>query len=446
MKKVTKYSRRIRLIFGQAALAAGVCILAVCPWSKGFSRAETGYYTVLLDGREIGTAADEEQVQLAYDRARIRVEEQKGNVYIDADLQVVKNPAVFGGYTEDAELEDGIYEGMLQDIVDAGENTYTLSVGDVSVVLSSLEEISEVVDNVKNLYEETQDYQVVIQENEDERFGTAQCELLQASIEPENKPMVMAAEDGQAEPQETANLETLEFANEIRISENYRKQETVSVEDAVALIKDALQVVAVEEEVYTEEVPYETIYVQDENSYTDEQVVTQKGQNGSNRITAKVTKQNGQEVSRTVTSKEVLAEPVAQVIAVGTKVRPVYALPLANAVISDVYGPRWGTVHYGMDFSCGIGTQVLASADGTVTEAYYHRDFGNTVLITHANGTQTRYAHMSELLVQSGDSVKQGQVIGLSGNTGDSTGPHLHFEIIVDGNRVDPQGYLYGEN
>jgi murein DD-endopeptidase MepM/ murein hydrolase activator NlpD len=100
-------------------------------------------------------------------------------------------------------------------------------------------------------------------------------------------------------------------------------------------------------------------------------------------------------------------------------------------------------MHRGMDFSCSTGTNVLAAASGIVAEATYKSDYGYTVLITHTNGTQTRYAHMSQLLVKTGDVVTQGDVVGLSGSTGDSTGPHLHFEIIVDGERVDPQPYLY---
>lgn len=429
------------MTFGQVALVAGVCIMACVPWTKGFSRVEEGYYDVVLDGRVIGAVSEEMTARDAYDRARIRVTETRRGVYVDADLQVVKNTEVFGADTDPDELERKIYEGLLQDVVEMGESTYTLKVGDTSVVLESLEAVSQVMDAVKDEYDTDGRYQVVMNEKDGERFGTVACELRQASIEPENKPIVMAGEETQ--PEDTGETESVRFLDAVCVEQNYTATAPMVLEEAIAVIKEALQVETVETIVYTEEIPYTTVYVEDDSLYTDESIVLQSGVTGQKHIQAEIVLHNGAEAGRTILSEEVLAEPVQEQIAVGTEERPIYILPLKRPVISDIYGERWGTFHYGMDFACGIGTPVLAVADGIVTEAYYHHQFGNTVLLTHPDGTRTRYAHMSELLVQEGQTVTQGQTVGLSGNTGDSTGPHLHFEVIKDGKRVDPQVYLY---
>ncbi len=201
--------------------------------------------------------------------------------------------------------------------------------------------------------------------------------------------------------------------------------------------------VTVNQEVYEETIDFTTEYVTDENEYTDYMEVIQPGQAGVQKVTAQVNYQNGVETGRTVLNTEVLQQPVTQIIKVGTKEKPQFVLPLKNPVISDVFGPRWGRVHRGMDFACNIGTEVLASAGGIVEEATYRNDYGYTVVINHGNGMKTRYAHMSKLLVSNGEEVIQGQTVGLSGNTGDSTGPHLHFELIQNGTRIDPQPYLY---
>jgi murein DD-endopeptidase MepM/ murein hydrolase activator NlpD len=94
--------------------------------------------------------------------------------------------------------------------------------------------------------------------------------------------------------------------------------------------------------------------------------------------------------------------------------------------------------HTGIDINTAYGTEVLAAADGTVTLAKWNGDYGNCVIIDHGDGNQTLYAHMSAVDVRVGDAVAQGQAVGLVGSTGTSTGPHIHFETIVNGSPVDP--------
>ena len=99
-------------------------------------------------------------------------------------------------------------------------------------------------------------------------------------------------------------------------------------------------------------------------------------------------------------------------------------------------------MHKGVDWACSVGTAVKASCGGTVVSAGWSNGYGYCITIRHPDGKQTRYAHLSKILVSSGKSVKQGDKIALSGNTGRSTGPHIHFEILVNGSQVNPLKYL----
>ncbi|MFP4016189.1 MAG: peptidoglycan DD-metalloendopeptidase family protein [Halanaerobiales bacterium] len=113
-----------------------------------------------------------------------------------------------------------------------------------------------------------------------------------------------------------------------------------------------------------------------------------------------------------------------------------------NARISSYFGPRWGKQHEGIDWAVNVGTKVRAARSGKVIYSDWASGYGYTVVIEHQKGVRTLYAHNSKLLVHGGQWVEQGQVISLSGNTGRSTGPHLHFEIQINGRPVNPLNYL----
>ncbi len=115
--------------------------------------------------------------------------------------------------------------------------------------------------------------------------------------------------------------------------------------------------------------------------------------------------------------------------------------PVAGPVTSG-FGSRWGRMHEGIDIGVGSGTPVHAAAAGTVIYAGWMSGYGNIVVIDHGNGLSTAYGHNSALVVAQGASVGMGVVIALSGSTGHSTGPHVHFEVRVNGAPVDPLGYL----
>ena len=175
----------------------------------------------------------------------------------------------------------------------------------------------------------------------------------------------------------------------------------------------------------------------------------QTGSDGLSEITARVTLQNGKKVKEKNLVTTVKEEPVTEVVLVGTKERPPtvgsgkYIWPLKDSFTqTSGFGSRWGRQHKGIDLAVSVGTTVYAADGGTVVEAQYSGSYGNVVMIDHQNGQETRYAHNSKLLVKKGDKVYQGQPIAKSGNTGRSTGPHVHFEIRFNGEPRNPLNYL----
>jgi murein DD-endopeptidase MepM/ murein hydrolase activator NlpD len=113
-----------------------------------------------------------------------------------------------------------------------------------------------------------------------------------------------------------------------------------------------------------------------------------------------------------------------------------------DGVVVSGFGMRWGRMHEGIDIGCGYGTPNRAAAAGTVIYAGWLGGYGNLVVVDHGNGLSTAYAHASSILVRVGQAVSQGQTVSLVGSTGNSSGPHLHFEVRVNGVAVDPLGYL----
>ncbi|MGM0410973.1 MAG: peptidoglycan DD-metalloendopeptidase family protein [Bacillota bacterium] len=117
-------------------------------------------------------------------------------------------------------------------------------------------------------------------------------------------------------------------------------------------------------------------------------------------------------------------------------------IPPVNSRISSYYGERWGRMHEGIDYAVSIGTPIKAAASGRVTYSDKANGYGLVVIIQHQKGLKTLYAHNSKLLVSNGDYVRRGEIIAKSGNTGNSTGPHLHFEVQVNGRPANPLNYL----
>lgn len=170
-----------------------------------------------------------------------------------------------------------------------------------------------------------------------------------------------------------------------------------------------------------------------------------EGKEGSQRLTYRIEKQNGYVVTEELVNKEVLTEALPKIVEQGTLVvkgegSGKFAMPVTNARITSKFGKRWGRMHNGVDFT-GNKT-ILASDAGTVEFVGTKSGLGNTIIINHKNGYKTVYGHLSSYKVKKGEKVEKGDAIAIMGNTGNSTGTHLHFEVHKNGTPQNPLSYL----
>ena len=218
---------------------------------------------------------------------------------------------------------------------------------------------------------------------------------------------------------------------------------TINVEETVPL----LSVKSTQTLEFTEAIPFEVEKIEDSSMYEDVTEVDRDGVEGQAKVLAKVTKINNTEIEREVLSSETIVEPVAKIQRIGTKERPSTTgsgsfIRPAYGSLSSRYGARWGRRHNGIDIAGSHNSPIVAADGGRVTYAGWMSGYGNYVVIDHENGYSTAYGHCASLCVSVGQRVCKGEQIAKMGNTGRSTGTHLHFEVKKNGSFTDPLGYV----
>lgn len=226
--------------------------------------------------------------------------------------------------------------------------------------------------------------------------------------------------------------------------------------DKVLRLGDELNVTAIEPYVEVEvhyetktkeAIKYATLTEEDSSLFKGEKKVTKKGSDGEKIVTELIRKRNGQTIGRSVSEENIIAEAVDKVTVVGTKVIPsrgsgTFIWPASGGYVSSQMGTRWGRTHQGIDIARPSSYGIVAADNGVVTTTGSHSTYGNRVVITHNNGYETLYAHLSSIEVSEGQTVSQGTKIGVMGSTGRSTGVHLHFEVFKNGSNINPMSVL----
>lgn len=247
---------------------------------------------------------------------------------------------------------------------------------------------------------------------------------------------------------------TNSFVDDVKVEEGYYiKSDIKGISDVEeAVIGLAVKTVST---FSTEKViKYTTQKVKTDSQSIGYRKVTKAGANGLMRTTKTVESVNGEEVNTTVIADEVINEPITEIITIGTGPVTIpatetagvsskgFICPLKKGTFDLTAGIGDGRKHGGLDLAADKGEAIFAAADGKVIEAKYNGAYGYNVVIDHGNGVTTRYAHASALCVKAGQTVSQGDMIAAVGNTGRSTGNHLHFEIVINGTRVNPAPYI----
>lgn len=217
-----------------------------------------------------------------------------------------------------------------------------------------------------------------------------------------------------------------------------------------------LSVATYEKATYEEDIDYGTEYTTSSSYYKDEYRVVRSGKEGTKEVVANIKKVNGKAVEVEVLEETILQEPRAKLIAQGTKEIPqlkgtgVFQYPVQVSSLSSRFGNRVHPItgrpdfHTGVDWPKSKGTPIKAADGGTVTFAGWKSGYGYVVYINHGGGFETRYAHMSAIYVKKGEKVYKDKSIGAVGNTGNSTGSHLHFEVRKYGVAYNPYNFLDG--
>jgi len=219
--------------------------------------------------------------------------------------------------------------------------------------------------------------------------------------------------------------------------------DTINLQKVIPL----LTLETIEVSTYAEAVEYDTKYESSSSYYAGETVLGRAGVDGKDSVTARLTKHNGEIVEKEELKRERIVEPITEIILKGTKAPPptkgtgTFVYP-ANGVLTSEFGYRWGRNHDGIDVAGPVGTPIRATDGGTVILSGWYYGYGLTIKIDHGGGFTSLYGHNSENYVSVGDKVFQGQTIAAMGNTGNSTGPHVHFELLLHGVPQNPFNYF----
>lgn len=205
----------------------------------------------------------------------------------------------------------------------------------------------------------------------------------------------------------------------------------------ISLINPLVDVVEETTSIEKQEIAYESDIEYDKGLSASTKYVKQRGSNGLVKVTFKNEIVNGLLNNTVQVSKEEITPVVNEIVVVGgynliyVGDNNYWAWPTNKPYrISSVFGPRWGSWHYGIDITgTGYGSPIYSIQSGSVIRTGYASDMGNYVMITHGNGYNSVYMHLSKTLVKGGDDIIKGQVVGLMGSTGRSTGTHLHLGV-----------------
>ncbi len=229
------------------------------------------------------------------------------------------------------------------------------------------------------------------------------------------------------------------------------KPERLQIDTELSLIvaEPIVNVITVAQLERVDQIPYGSAPNEKTDKYYEGEYFTKRaGVNGEAEVKVVIYKENGKLIGEKTIEKQIIKEPIEKIVYEGTKPAPprigtgTFDKPTSRGYISSGFGARRLGYHRGIDIALPSGSAVYAADGGTVIYSGWKGTYGKLVKINHGANLETRYAHNSVLLVGVGDNVFKGQKIALSGNTGRSTGPHLHFEVRKNGNPQNPKKYV----
>ncbi len=441
---ITSEKNRSSVALGSCgALAAVALVVVMLNFAIGFE--------AVVNGQVVGIVSSREQCEGIVNEINATLAESFGEESkINADIVTIPRLVARDGFTPAGDIRNEICK-----LSDKMHEMYVIYLEDTALcALASADEAQQVLTDFRNYYTGG---------NEDVTFATDKQLVIKAEQTPvtllrsvEDAVNVLNGSEKKENEYTIAPGDTLwsisrKFDTSVDeiLSINEGLDEEI-VDGDVITVKSYVPVVNVttsQVKEYTEKIRYETEVVESSSMYRGRSTITQEGVNGERAVVANIIKQNGQEIQRDIISQTTLKEPVTQIKKVGTKEPPSgygtgkFIAPVYGTITSR-YGYRRSGFHKGLDIANSTGTPIRAADNGVVITAGWDGLFGKLVKLDHQNGYVTYYAHNSRIAVKVGQTVEKGEVIAYMGSTGNSTGPHCHFEVHKNGVVQNPSNYI----
>lgn len=483
MQKKRLFGKNFRLKYAISAMACCIALLCFVPILGDTYGLETTYCEVRLDGEVIGAVADPSVVDQAFLDARAQIaRETKGLVLANVACDFEQVEKLVGSTLEKKELQNVIYDLLQEKVKTAKQKYYLVKINEFTINLATMDEVKELLMAALKPYDPDGMFQVEVISDTSRELNAftvqvvpkgeisegdglkalnffEKVEISEAYIDADqltSLPEAIDAVTKETEKNQTYEVQAGDTLSVIANSRGYLVDEILALnpgltrnamlhigdEIIISVPEPELSILTTIQSTYEEDYYAETQYIENDSWYTTRSEVRQEAVAGHHEVTVLTTSKNDAETDREVIKENVMVEPVPEIIEKGTQTPPTYIKPITGGTLTSTFKWRWGRMHKGVDWAVPTGTAVRASCGGTVVSAGWASGYGYCVTLRHPDGRMTRYGHLSKILVSSGQKVDQNQKIALSGNTGRSTGPHLHFEILINGSQVNPLQYL----
>ena len=491
-----KIKKHIPIIISLIIAFIIVTVIGVTPQDTNIKEV----YNVYLDGKLLGTVKSKDALEKYIDREQKELKEEfeVNKVYKPNGLEIEKclthNVKLLSEkqiYNKIKQKKNFTIKGYIVNIKDSEGNEKKIYVLKKKTFDEAVNRILKVFinsDDIKNYKNNTQKQIETVGsliENIyiDEKITMTESfistdELIFTDVTALTKYLLFGSLDKDQEyiVQPGDTIETVSFNNKLGVEEflivnpeftSSNNLLSVGQKVSISLIDPMFSLIV--EKHIVEDLPkqFETITKDDSSMYVGQTKTETEGVNGVQRVTEKVKYINGQAQPAIITNYTTITEPINKVVLKGTKQRSsgysgggtpavtpgIWGWPTVSPyIVTSEFKYRWGRLHAGLDISgCGFGSPIFSIGPGTVTEVtagcpgqgYYGSTcgggYGNAVFIDHGNGMVVKYAHLNSVNASVGQRVGRGTVVGTMGNSGSSTGTHLHFEVRINGTPINPR-------
>jgi murein DD-endopeptidase MepM/ murein hydrolase activator NlpD len=445
-----------KILQNKKRLGIGVSVLVVMLMGVWFLGIKTPAYAVFINGKQQFIVKDRGQVDLAVKQISQQVSKGKRPLELNSKLEFkrtfVKRNALLAEEKITPELKKGLQFKT---------NAVAIIVNDKKVAcMTDKYAAQKLLNNLKGANSWVGYGEKLISATFVEKVAIKEAKVSVAEVlTPKAAWSLITTGSASPEKYKVQEGDTLwsiarakdMYVDDILKANNLQEDDILDLGQEIILVKSKpyINVTAQVEGNATEVIPYQTKIITDSKAASSIKVKT-AGANGKKEVAYVLKKLNGNIEEKKVISEKIIEQPKDKVMVKGSHVIQVASRSGSSGGSGALSWPISGYIsqyfavggHTGIDIAGSIGSPIMAAAGGTVVSAGWNGGYGNCIVINHGNGLSTRYAHCSKLMVSAGQSVSRGQTIALRGSTGNSTGPHTHFEVISGGSFVNPLNYL----